>query len=349
MCAPALPSAEPSRDGRALVSPLQCGDVELLHLQHCRQRRLRVSVLRVTQHLGQDLGHDLPREPEAVLAPAARPFLAAIGRESVPVLVHLRLVLARDHQREAFGECECRPAVEGQVLAPVELERRAKYLALLDRTVVGLGALDAQHTRVREQRYVEVNRLFGVVGVDDARLDHLRFSFFFLSFCRRSSAAPNRSRRPSQIARYVVTNSESSRNGSGRNAYSLRRPSGRTTTKSASSRICSCLETPGCPMSTTWTSSLTDRSPPRRASTMRRRVGSARTWNTSGTAIYYSSNIFRVNNTSSPFTGASPPHSWGGGGEAAGGAVERGSFTSPFMGRWRRSRRRGRRVRRRTP
>src|SRR5258708_27008880 len=34
-----------------------------------------------------------------------------------------------------------------------------------------------------------------------------------------------------------------------------------------------------------------------------------------------------------------PPHSWGGGGAAAGGAGE--TRSSPFMGRWRRSRRRG--------
>src|SRR5258708_33764204 len=52
-------------------------------------------------------------------------------------------------------------------------------------------------------------------------------------------------------------------------------------------------------MSTASTSSLTDRSPPRRASTMRRRVGSASTWNTSGMTTYYFSDIYRVNNISS--------------------------------------------------
>src|SRR5438309_10894121 len=77
------------------------------------------------------------------------------------------------------------------------------------------------------------------------------------------------------------------------------RPSGRTTTKSASSRIASCRDTPGWPMSTTSTTSLTERSPPRSASTMRRRVGSARTWNTSGMPTYYCRDIYRVNNISS--------------------------------------------------
>src|SRR5258708_2358161 len=52
-------------------------------------------------------------------------------------------------------------------------------------------------------------------------------------------------------------------------------------------------------MSTASTSSLTARAPPRRAWTMRRRVGSARTWNTSGMTTYYCSDIYRVNNISS--------------------------------------------------
>src|SRR5207244_4504064 len=86
----------------------------------------------------------------------------------------------------------------------------------------------------------------------------------------------------------------------GRSEYSRLRPSGRTITKSASSRIASCRETPGWPISTSSTSSLTERSPSRRASMRRRRVGSARTWKTSGMATYYYSEIYRVNNMSLP-------------------------------------------------
>src|SRR2546428_5186795 len=44
----------------------------------------------------------------------------------------------------------------------------------------------------------------------------------------------------------------------------------------------SCRDTPGWPMSTWSTSSLTERSPARSASTRRRRVGSARIWKASG-------------------------------------------------------------------
>src|SRR5437016_11794630 len=51
-------------------------------------------------------------------------------------------------------------------------------------------------------------------------------------------------------------------------------------------------------MSTTSTSSLTDRSPWRSALISRRRVGSARTWNTSGMATYYYRDICLVNDIS---------------------------------------------------
>src|SRR5947207_4085041 len=49
-------------------------------------------------------------------------------------------------------------------------------------------------------------------------------------------------------------------------------------------------------MSTACTSSPTERSPPLSASTIRRRVGSARTWKTSATTTYYYRDIYRVNN-----------------------------------------------------
>src|SRR2546429_559538 len=62
--------------------------------------------------------------------------------------------------------------------------------------------------------------------------------------------------------------------------------------------MASCRDTPGWPMSTSSTSSLTERSPWRSASISRRRVGSARTWNTSGIPTYYCSVICLVNDMS---------------------------------------------------
>src|SRR5713101_4568358 len=288
----------------AAVRVLQLRDVELLHLQHRLHGRPRIAGLRVGEELAEHRRDDLPRQSELVLQPPARAFLAAVSGELAPVPVDLRLRLAGHHEREALGERERRSAVERRVFAPIQLEHGVEHLALRNGSV-GFAEHEVQHLRVREQRDVELDGLFAPVAEHDARPDlsrnsrrrHRLFSFeLILFFSRRSSSAASLSSRLSQMARYPVTHSDSSRNRSGRSAYSRRRPSGRTITKLASSRICSCRDTPGCPMSTTWTSSLTERSPSRSASTIRRRVGSARIWNTSGTTTYYSSNICLVNN-----------------------------------------------------
>src|SRR5713101_8622154 len=288
----------------AAVRVLQLRDVELFHLQHRLHGRTGIAGLRVGEQLAEHRRNDLPRQSELVLQPAARTFLAAVTGELAPVPVDLCLRLASHHEREALGERERRSAVERRVFAPVELEHGVEDLAPGDGGV-GFAANEVQHLRVREQRDVELDGLFAPVAEHDARPDlsrngrrrHGLFSFdLILFFSRRSSSAASLSSRLSQMARYPVTHSDSSRNLLGRSAYSRRRPSGRTTTKPASSRICSCRDTPGCPMSTTWTSSLTERSPSRSASTMRRRVGSARIWNTSGMATYYYSDICLINN-----------------------------------------------------
>src|SRR6476660_3673537 len=54
-------------------------------------------------------------------------------------------------------------------------------------------------------------------------------------------------------------------------------------------------------MSTASTNSPTERSPPLSTSTIRRRVGSARTWKTSATTTYYSNEICRVNDVSAAY------------------------------------------------
>src|SRR5689334_17323236 len=61
-----------------LISLLQSSDVELLHLHEGPRHRLRLARLAL-QHPGQDLRRHLPREAVAVLEPAARAFLAAVG------------------------------------------------------------------------------------------------------------------------------------------------------------------------------------------------------------------------------------------------------------------------------
>jgi len=66
----------------AAVSALQGCDLVLL--QHGFHHAPRLGGIRIAQHLAEDRGVDLPREPVAVLEPPARPLLAA-GAERAPV------------------------------------------------------------------------------------------------------------------------------------------------------------------------------------------------------------------------------------------------------------------------
>jgi hypothetical protein len=83
-----------------------------VHLEHRVHRPPGAAGVRVVQQLVQAARHDLPRQPEAVLEPAARTGFAAVGRERVPQPVDLRLVVALDDERHGFVELEVRAAVE---------------------------------------------------------------------------------------------------------------------------------------------------------------------------------------------------------------------------------------------
>src|SRR5260370_4282087 len=232
--------------GRTCIRLLQFVDVELLHLEHGLQRRRRVARPGVGQQPAEHVGHDLPADAEAVLQPSALALFPAACDEPSPVAVDLLLRVAVDHEREAFREFERLPAVEGGELPAVEHELGAEHLAPCDGSAVLFVALNAHDLRVGEDRDVEVDRLLGAVDENEAWSDHGRFSFLFLILRRRSSSAPILSRRPSHMTRYAQTNCDSSSNGSGRSADTLREPSGRPTTKLASPRTCSCGETPRC-------------------------------------------------------------------------------------------------------
>src|SRR5881397_3322296 len=80
-----------------LGGPLQRVDVELLHLQHRRHGALGLFGVRARQQLAQDRGNHLPRNPEAVLEPAALDFLTT-RRELVPEMIDFFLGLAVDDE-----------------------------------------------------------------------------------------------------------------------------------------------------------------------------------------------------------------------------------------------------------
>src|SRR6476659_2817111 len=97
-------------------------DVELLHLQHRLHHAVRLGAIRIAEQARQRGRNDLPGDAELVLEPAALLDLSA-GAEPVPEVVHLRLRLAGDVERDRFVELEMRSAVERGELQAFELER----------------------------------------------------------------------------------------------------------------------------------------------------------------------------------------------------------------------------------
>src|ERR1700704_6068412 len=98
---------------RALAASrrLDFGDVDLLHRHHRVERAPGLSAAG-RHRFGQHARGDLPGEAPAVLAPAARAFLAAIADNPVPVAVRLRLIVGGDLEGERLAVLERRAAVE---------------------------------------------------------------------------------------------------------------------------------------------------------------------------------------------------------------------------------------------
>ena len=81
------------------------------------------SRVRIADQLEQNLRHDLPRQPEPVLQPAARAFLSSF-QEAVPVPVDLLLALADQLERDGLAEGELGASVDRRELLAVQLEAR---------------------------------------------------------------------------------------------------------------------------------------------------------------------------------------------------------------------------------
>src|SRR5215204_7476730 len=87
-------------------------DVDLRHPEHRGHRALRPCLVRVRQQPLHLAGHDLPRDAEPVLDPAAGPLLTAVDGEGVPVVVDVGLVRAVDLEGDRLVEAELRASVE---------------------------------------------------------------------------------------------------------------------------------------------------------------------------------------------------------------------------------------------
>jgi hypothetical protein len=165
------------RQGR-LHPPSGClfdlGDVDLAHLHHRRHHPAGLGLVRILKQPGQLFRHDLPRDAELVLQPAAWAWLAAVLREPGPEMVDLFLRLAVDRLRHSLGELVLRSTIQRLERHAVELERGHQYLAFKS---VALGPThDAQHPRILEDGGVKVHGLFGLAFEPQAGGDLLHRS-----------------------------------------------------------------------------------------------------------------------------------------------------------------------------
>src|SRR5690606_9961602 len=123
----------------------QCGDVDLLHLQHGLHGPVGARPVGIAEQARQRARNDLPGDAEAVLQPTALAGLPALD-EPPPVVVDLLLIGAVDVQRDGLVELELGPAVEGVERHSADLEghagaRLARWRAAEDLGVEARGFL----------------------------------------------------------------------------------------------------------------------------------------------------------------------------------------------------------------
>src|SRR5262249_33651652 len=139
-CRAATPSNEALASARGschLTPPrgLDGGDVDLLHRHHRLEGALGLGAA-CRQRIGQRSWRDLPGEPPAVLAPAARAFLAAVADDRVPVAVRLLLIFGRDLEGKGLVVPELRAAVETETGNAQNGELDRQHVTLLAARIV---------------------------------------------------------------------------------------------------------------------------------------------------------------------------------------------------------------------
>src|SRR6185437_6889257 len=156
-----LCSARPPFSGEeisSVIGRLELGEVELLHRHHRLGHLLDALGVARSHQLAEFQRHDLPRQPELVLEPAAGAFFAALGQR-IPVVIDFSLGAAADGQRHRFAELVDRPAVQRDELHAVEFEGDDHHGSGRHRPGFAIvrHALDL---RILEDAGIEVRRFF---------------------------------------------------------------------------------------------------------------------------------------------------------------------------------------------
>src|ERR1700722_20857062 len=99
--------------GLAGICLVEVSDDDLLHLHHGLHGAIGLFAIGIAQVTAEGRGHNLPGQAEFVLEPSAFRFLAAVGDQSVPEVVHLFLALDADEERNRLVESIFWAAIEG--------------------------------------------------------------------------------------------------------------------------------------------------------------------------------------------------------------------------------------------
>ena len=99
--------------------PLQRLDVELHHLHHRIRRALALGAISISHHVDKHRAHYLPRDPKAILEPAALLSLAAL-QQRIPVAINLCLVLTVHYEGDRMIELIVRACVIAEKFCPAK-------------------------------------------------------------------------------------------------------------------------------------------------------------------------------------------------------------------------------------
>ena len=90
--------------GSTGICLVKVGDDDLLHLHHGLHGAIGLFAIGIAQVTAEGRGHNLPGQAEFVLEPSAFRFLAAVGDQSVPEVVHLFLAFDADEEGDSLVE-----------------------------------------------------------------------------------------------------------------------------------------------------------------------------------------------------------------------------------------------------
>src|SRR5581483_1629434 len=138
------------------------------------------------QRLDQHARRDLPGDAPAILAPAARAFLAAVVDDGVPVAIGFFLRVGRDLEGKGFGLLECWATVQAEARNARHGEFNGQFVALLAAGEVRRRVVDGGHRAVGKRRGIEARGRERILLEPEADRV-LRFHFFRYSGLLRSS------------------------------------------------------------------------------------------------------------------------------------------------------------------